>query len=63
MTNYDDTIQVNAQAVQPGDVLLTGEVVTAVTLRGSWVRIEIDSDTYIHPRNDALIAVREVVTD
>jgi hypothetical protein len=63
MSEYDDTIQINAQAVQPGDVLWNGANVKSVRIVGRhFVSIHTDKGDY-QPRLDALVAVREVVTD
>lgn len=64
MSEYDDTIQINAGAIIPGDVLLNGDTVEKVRIVGNhFVAIQTSDGDYITPRLDALVAVREAVTD
>ena len=68
MSEYDDTIQIKASEVKVGDVLLSGETVESVRLitprQGAhFVAIKLDSVATLTALPDALVAVREVVTD
>jgi len=58
-----DTIQIKASAVQPGDVLISGATVTKVRGPFPWITIIDDEGGVVHTPQDALVAVREVVTD